>query len=295
MPQHHTNLSSQHFATTGGNLSNAEIFAQKARERAEQVLNLRDPGLMRSDEERVPLKAKVISFVRNYHMYIMMAVMMVIMSGFMGGTMGRKDDNTENATSSLRATGNHHEQLFGGEEATSTSTFVPTDFDGETSTDTSTWEPTEFEEEEMIYEEPSAPESAPEVQEEEKIVSALTETEDEEEDDVIYDDFAETETETVTSTSTFAPTDDIEWIECVDDPDFLYEGVAGQNCEWAASDPEGLRCEQGDTYERCGASCVPECSGTFNPTSFGTSTFTGTSTSTSTAIIEDNVAIGLRS
>ena len=252
---------------------------------------------MRSDEERVPLKAKVVSFVRNYHMYIMMAVMMVIMSGSMGGTMGRKDDNKENATSSLRASGNHHEQLFGGEEATSTSTFAPTDFDGETSTDTtSTWEPTEFEEEEMIYEEPSTPESAPEVQEEEKIVSALTETE-EEEDDVIYDDFAETETETetATSTSTFAPTDDIEWIECVDDPDFLYEGVAGQNCEWAASDPEGLRCEQGDTYERCAVSCVPECSATFEPTSFETSLWTGTATSTSTAIIEDNVAIGLRS
>ncbi len=358
MPEHqYTNLSSQHFSREERNLSVSEIFAQEARKRAEHVLSLRDPGLMRDDEEeRVPLKAKVIAFVRNYHMYIMMGGMMIIMSGSMGGTMGKNNGNN------LRS-GSNQAPLFDNEEGTNT--FMPTGFGyfDEEETSTGTFEPTywgpieceddpdflyqgvkgqdcewagaehlgdrcghyevyesclwtchpeckekyaeeEEEEEETSTPEPTEPEeetSTPEPtepeeviyeEEEEKIAVALIEPEEEENrisaPTPIEEEEAIFEEETSTSTSTWGP------IECVDDPMFLYEGVEGQDCEWAAS-PEHLgdRCGHIEVYENCLWTCHPECAGTGFPTSFGTST--ATSTSTSTRIIDDNVAIGLRS
>ncbi len=353
--QQYTNLSSQHFSRAERNLSVSEIFAQEARRRAEHVLSLRDPGLMRDvEEERVPLKAKVIAFVRNYHMYIMMGGMMIIMSGSMGGTMGKNNGNM-NETSNLRS-GSNQAPLFDDEEGTNT--FVPSGFGyfEEEETSTSTFEPTDWgsieceddpdflyqgvegqdcewagsehlgdrcghievyesclwtchpecklkyaeEEEETSTPEPTEPEEViyeEEEEEEEKIAVALIEPEEEEnriyaptpieeeEEEAIFEE------ETSTSTSTWGP---IEW--CVDDPDFLYEGVEGQDCEWAAS-PEHLgdRCGHIEVYESCLWTCHPECAGTGFPTSFGTSTSTNTGTSTPTRIIDDNVAIGLRS
>ncbi len=254
--------------------TNSEIFAQKARERAMEVLALRNddfPGLMRTDPPP-PTFASRLRKSRTLIIAVSIAVIVLIATTATTGSSSNKEAVANNLRTGEKNTlfmGEDFEDASEDETQTSTGTVAPTESEDESDDEDFCIDDPDYryfgnEEHDCAWVgEKHTANRCNHI----KVMEHCRATCDP--DCIGSNTFTPTstltdvETETPTSTSTDPVEDDYVPGQCMDNPNFRFEDVDDQDCYWVGEKFISYRCSESGVSENCPATCNPNC----NPTS----------------------------
>ena len=253
--------------------TNSEIFAQKARERAREVLALREdefPGLMRTDS--IPPKSTIQARLRKSRTLMIavgIAVVVVIATSAATGNNSTasntlRNSNDKNNSADLEDS----EGAFSQEnEEEGTSTLSPFDFadDDEFCQD----------DPDFLYQGNAGQDCAWVAEKHTdsrcdhlKVVEHCRATCDiyctgtMEPSSIMTGDYLDDnyqEFQNGDDEEEEEPQDDFDPDACMDNPNFRFEGVSTQNCDWVATKFTSFRCSESGVSENCPATCDPDC------------------------------------